>query len=242
MYVSANFDLGYSEPVGLIVRPGGSMRLGAGNATVSAVASTVEKVAVAIPIVGAIAGLVAFLAGFIGGGCGQTCVDASKRQQVYEAAADNLYKVAKAGMITPSEAIAGMQAFIQSGEQQEAQLGTSSGQKGSANLANVIGQEIAATQGLSVAPQTLDLTAAQALFVGGSGWYPDAIAAASTITMQYLQQLVASPARVASSAASSVSNAVSSAVQSATAVLGTSAPYVLIGGAGILLWAIFRKP
>lgn len=133
---------------GASVASGIATATGAAASVAAGTAGTLATVAVAaIPIVGAVAALGALLAQFIGGGCGSACVNAAETEQIYEAAADNLLAVGKAGMITRDEAIAGMQALIQAGVQHEAQLATKQGQAGSGNLTKVINAEIAAFAG-----------------------------------------------------------------------------------------------
>lgn len=197
--------LGAGTPVGeqaaQIVGGSASIAAGAAEAAGITASTAVGATAVAlaaIPIVGAVAALAALLATFIGGGCGSACVEAAEAEQIYEAAADNLLAAGKLGMISRSEAIAGMQALIQAGQQHEAQFMGSSGetrqaQNGSANLTKVINAEIADAQNLpEAASAPIDLARAHSAYVSSSGWYPASLAAASQASDEYLSQLASS--------------------------------------------------
>ncbi|MGH9406777.1 MAG: hypothetical protein ACRD3D_13195 [Terriglobia bacterium] len=187
--------------------------------------------ATAIPIVGAVAALGVLLAMYIGGGCGNACIDSSKVEQIYEAAADNLYAVGQLGMITRDEAIAGMQALIQAGQQHEAQLNDKQAQSGIANLTKVINAEIADCQNLSDTPTTpINLTQAHSVYVSASGWYPDSLAAASQASDEYLSQLAS--ARGANPSSPATSSLTSGSVSIAGVTLS---PLVIVAGLGALL-------
>jgi hypothetical protein len=175
--------------------------LGAGLPVVASAVGTGAKIASTIltaaaiagpaaPIVAAVGALAAFVLSVFGGGCGSPCTDASQVEQIYENAADNLYAVGKAGMISGPEAVAGMQSFISTGQHHESLFGTKQANNGAANLTKVIQAEIAAAQSLPAArTQALNLTKAQSLYIGGAGWYGSSTAAAATLTNQYLSSL-----------------------------------------------------
>ncbi|HEV2385617.1 MAG TPA: hypothetical protein VGS20_00025, partial [Candidatus Acidoferrales bacterium] len=94
--------------------------------------------------IGLAVGLVATLVlSLFGGGCGQTCIAGSKVEQIFEAFADNLLTLVKAGMMSKAQGLVGMNEAIQIGQQSEAQLGTQAAQAGSKNLTKVISAEIA---------------------------------------------------------------------------------------------------
>jgi hypothetical protein len=150
-------------------------------------AGTLPGILIAAPLVGAIIGVGALLFHFLGGGCGEACIDASKIEQVFEAAADNLFLIARAGMLPSSAAVAGMTHYRGVGDQAEHRLGTTAAIMGSINLEKVINAEIAAAKLLpDKATQPLTLAAARALYVGGPGWYPDSIDLASKLTDQFV--------------------------------------------------------
>jgi len=140
-----------------------------------------------IPVVGAVIAVAALLWSILGGGCGEACIDASKVEQVYEAVADNLFLIARAGMIASAEAVLMMEHFREVGRETEDRLGTTASHMGFINLSKVIDAEVAAAKLLSNTPTVpLTLAAARALYVGGAGWYPDSIALASRLTDQFV--------------------------------------------------------
>lgn len=121
-------------------------------------------------------------------------VPASKIEQAFEAAAKNLYALAKAGMITVEQALTGMQSFLQTGlgyyTQMSGQLGKA-GEAGKVTLAQKINEQISKT---SILPATtavpLDLAKAHALYIQKQpGWYDESVDAATQLTDQYLQSL-----------------------------------------------------
>jgi hypothetical protein len=144
---------------------------------------------VGIAIVAGVA-LAALFAHFLGGGCGAPCIDAAKAEQIYEAAADNLYNVAKAGLLGKADAIKGMQQLISMGQKHESNWTTEQARNGSADLTRVISAEITAAGSLpTAATHPLTLAAARTHYVGGQGWYPDALSAAAQLTDTFLEQL-----------------------------------------------------
>lgn len=144
----------------------------------------------AAPFVAA-AGALTELFGAIFHGANPLQVPAARAEQIYEAAADNAYAVAKAGMVTPAQAIAAQQQFLQMGiaDLQSRNIGVAA-QNSIKNMTKVINDEIAVTQKLpSKITQQLDLTKARALYKGGAGWYADSIQAATQLTDSWLQSL-----------------------------------------------------
>jgi hypothetical protein len=158
------------------------------TATATAWVGTIGlSVVSAVPIVGAIVAVGALIFHILGGGCGQTCVDASKVEQVFEAASDNLYLIARAGMMGAAAAVAGQTHFLQTGMTAMQRLQSGAAAVGFINLEKVIGAEIAATKLLPAqATKPLTLPAARALYVGGAGWYADSIQLASQLTDQFV--------------------------------------------------------
>lgn len=90
-----------------------------------------------IPLVGAILAVAALLFSIFGGGCGAACIDAAKVEQVFEAAADNLYLLARAGMIDPAHAAIGELHFEQQGHVALDRLKSTPGFNGLLNLYKV---------------------------------------------------------------------------------------------------------
>ena len=206
--------------------------LGEGSAIGEQIGQTITKLAPetgpAAPFVAAAGEIVSILSAFFGGGCGQTCVVAAQTEQVYEATADNILAVAKAGMMSGEDAISIMQNLITVGQQQETQ--NKPGAAGSANLERVIQGEIADAQSVGPPTQPLDLTAARELYVGASasqpggvgaaGWEPGIVQAASQLTDQILS--------AGASASGGPSSGLLGVTSSGVAVLGSTIPWGLI--------------
>jgi hypothetical protein len=180
--------------LGAISVPGEIAATGSLVGTATSLAAETGLVAVgsAIPIAGtviaAIAGIAAALG--LGQGCGSSCIEAAQQEQVFEAAADNIYRVAKAGMIPGTIAAQLIQALIPLAQQAEAAQGTKASGAGASNAAKVIQNEASAAAALgSTISQPLNLSAAQAQFIGlnTSGWYPQALATAQQLAVQILQ-------------------------------------------------------
>jgi hypothetical protein len=71
-------------------------------------------------------------------------------------------------------------------------LGTMEGQQGITNMLGVTNNLIWAARKLSDTPTApLIMSDAQRLYVGGPGWYQDSIDAATKLTNQWLQAIVA---------------------------------------------------
>jgi hypothetical protein len=129
------------------------------------------------------------------GGANPNQVPAASLEQSFEAAADNLNRLAKNGYITPAQAVQGMQALENSANStlggQAGKLGTPAA-KAIANADKVIGNIIQADQGMA-APTSLkpeNLSAESKLFIqpGTSGWYAPALTNSMQLTDQVLQQ------------------------------------------------------
>lgn len=149
-------------------------------------------------LVGALIGIAGLLISLLGGGCGAPCIESSKVEQVYEAIGDNILRVAKAGMLGGSAAIVAITHFMGVGNLALNRLGTAQAQAGEKNMDTVLTNLITAARRLPAnATAPLDVAAAQKLYVGGAGWYPDSIAVASQVTTQFLTALAA-PAPAAS--------------------------------------------
>jgi len=152
--------------------------------------ATYATIATVVPIVGAVIAVGLLLLHFFGGGCGSACTDAARAEQIYEAASDNLFRVAQAGMVTKAQAVYAMRNWIQAGVQHESQFKTQQAKHGAANLTKVITQEIADVNELPViAPRPLNMAAARKLYVMSGNWYYDSLQAAAQLTDAYLENL-----------------------------------------------------
>lgn len=186
--------------------------------------------------VGLVAAPVMILLGKIFHGADPRQVPASQIEQAFEAASNNLHYVAKAGMLSRDEAVAGMRVFLQKGDEfykeNEKALGKA-GEKGKANMHKVIEAEIAVTQQLVATARTrsLDLVAAQALYEkpGKAGWYKESLEAAARLVDSYLTSLPISAVEKAASVVGRVASLL-------TAPLCESLPLpTWIVAAGVLL-------
>ncbi len=145
-----------------------------------------------VPVVGPVlAALVPMLSSLFHG-ANPLQVPAAQTEQPFEAAADDVLALAKAGQISPAQAATYMQALEQAGQQQEAALEPKIGEpatKGSENLTKVINDEIAALQGIGTpTSQPLNLQSALGSFIqpGAPGWYSQTGADALTLLNQLL--------------------------------------------------------
>lgn len=140
-------------------------------------------------------------------------VPASQIEQAFEAASDNLYVVAKVGMITKEQAAYGMQLFLQKGVEYYAQMPQlgKAGNKGAGNMGKIIKDEITAVLALPVvAPVPINITKAHALYKanfpgGGKGWYAKSVEAGNKLADDFLkavQEAGSSPAQAAAGSAS----------------------------------------
>lgn len=192
---------------------------------------TIAGVALTVPVIGGIiAGVATLMAVLhVGEGCGEPCIDAAKGEQLFEAAADNIYAIAKAGMLPSSSAVAAMQWILTQAQQSMASIGTKQAQDGLAHATKVITAEIAAAQDLpdrQSAP--LDPKKIQVLYLTPPmhGWYDDALASAEVLAGNAIAQLPA-----VSAVMSAGSPGTSSLAQEAQAVAqeATSNPLLTIG-------------
>ncbi|HEV2498630.1 MAG TPA: hypothetical protein VGY31_03505 [Terriglobia bacterium] len=192
-------------------------------------------------------------------------VPAAKAEQIYEVAADNMLSLEKAGIITEAQSVAGMQALITAGQQEEASLQSQIGTpavKGSTNLTNVIQAEIVDAEGVSPLPALLTgvtLQEAEAHYYinpsNENGWYPQSVTDADAVTDQLATQFIAQNQTTitAASAASAASSPTSqSAATAAAQTTGTNATTttaaslfststghtVLLVILGIVLWRV----
>lgn len=141
----------------------------------------------AIPIAGAIIAVGALIISFLGGGCGDACINASKLEQLFEAAATNLLALGRYGMLTKHQVIVGIFQFIQVGMRAVTQLGTMAGQQGATNLnVTLMNLRTAANSLATERTQPIDIATARTMYAGGPGWYADSITAANALTDQYL--------------------------------------------------------
>jgi hypothetical protein len=193
----------------------------------------------AAPFIGIGVEVATLLMQFVGKGCGSACIDASKAEQIYEAATDDVWAAAKAGMISIQQFLSFAQAALQAGQQHLATFGTSQAQKGSQNMTNVISTMINTAPGSTVAaPIPLDINAAQALYISGAGWYPDSLAAAGQLATTYLQSLL--PAGATSGTATSSNGGVAAATGDITSLLSATVygipVWMLAAGAAFLIF------
>jgi len=212
----------------------------AASAAVSAAATAATTaggglLAAAVPIIGWIAGPVMILLGKIFHGADPRQVPASQIEQAFEAASNNLNYVAKAGMISRDEAVAGMRVFLQKGDEfykeNEKTLGKA-GPAGKANMHKVIEAEIAGLRDVAtMRTRSLDLLAAQTLYEkpGKAGWYKESLEAAARLADSYLASLPISSVEKAASVVGKVASML-------TAPLCESLPVpTWIVAAGVLL-------
>lgn len=162
-------------------------------------ASTALGAAALAPLAAGPVGLVAtpimMLLGKIFHGADPRQVPASQIEQAFQAASNNLNYVAKVGMISRDEAVAGMRVFLQKGDEfykeNEKALGKA-GTAGKANMHKVIEAEIAGLRDVaSTRTRSLDLVAAQAFYEkpGKAAWYKESVEAAGRLADSYLASL-----------------------------------------------------
>jgi hypothetical protein len=150
---------------------------------------------IVIPIVGAAVAVVLLALHFIGHGCGAPCIDGSKAEQIYEAAADNLYQAYKLGMLTAAEAIAGMAYLISAGTHHLQTFGTDAANRGIGNMTNTIHAEVRDVQVTAAPkPQPVNLAKLHLDYVQGPGWYADSLTAAAQLSDTLVKELSAKKA------------------------------------------------
>jgi hypothetical protein len=192
--------------------------------------------AATLGITAAIAGIIVIMSQFLKG-ADPLQVPAAKLEQVFEAAADNLYSLAKAGFISKAEAVTGIQAFIQAAVQFEQQYAQQTGHPapfGAAikNVTSVNNAEIQAVVGLpdiAIITGPINFTAAKAAYyttvlrntgqVGAGHWYPESIDAAEKVTAEYLQSLDRTVVNSVSNALGGVGSVVETAANSVGGVI-----------------------
>jgi hypothetical protein len=153
-------------------------------------AAMMPALTVAIPIIGAAIGVALILVHYLGHGCGEPCIDAAKAEQIYEAAADDIFAVYKLGMITAVQAVAIMTHMFAAGTQHMASFNTSQANKGAMNMQKVLSALIAQVPHTPQAKSTpLNLNTAHIDYVSGPGWYPDSLQQASPLADEYLTAL-----------------------------------------------------
>ena len=161
--------------------------------------SLAEFAALAGPI-GITVGIVLTILSRVFHGADPNQVPAAQIEQVFEAAADNVYALQKAGYLVFAESSAGMQKLISAGNlyyQQAVQSNPQYAQdrrpfvNGQANMTKVINAEIQAASLLPPAGLLpFDQTAAHALYVqDGAGWYSASVDAAVGLTDGFMLAL-----------------------------------------------------
>lgn len=213
------------------------------QATTAAAGGTIMAaaplVAAANPIAGAIVlgvGLVTELVSMVFSGANPLQVPAAQAEQIFEIWADNLYAVAKAGMLAPADAAAAMSQMIPMGTQYIAGLNIGkAGQAGIANMTKVINAEITAVESLPAgATKPIDLAAARRLYTGGAGWYPDSVTKAAQYTDSFLQNAAAQQQAQLSNLGAQVGSAITQG-KAVLAEIGIP-PWAALAAAGLLAW------
>ena len=163
-------------------------------------------------------------------------VPAAQAEQIFEIWADNLYAVAKAGMLAPADAAAAMSQMIPMGTQYIAGLNIGkAGQAGIANMTKVINAEITAVESLPAgATKPIDLSAARSLYTGGAGWYPDSVTKATQYTDSFLQNAAAQQQAQLSNLGAQVGSAITQG-KAVLAEIGIP-PWAALAAAGLLAW------
>jgi hypothetical protein len=193
---------------------------GAAGGITSTIAAIVAPASAAGPIGLAIAGgaaLVGLILNFVGKGCGSACTESATQEQVYEAAGDIVYHAAVMGMLTPAQALAGLQAILQAGQQAMTAL-ESSDKKAAAGLTNMnssIGALISDASSLAaVAPVAYNwgtLASAWLAMTTPSGWEPGALSAGEQLAEQIMQSLTSETSAIAGSVTSAAAGLVEGA-------------------------------
>jgi hypothetical protein len=163
-------------------------------------------------------------------------VPAAQAEQIFEIWADNLYAVAKAGMLDPAAAAAAMGQLITMGTQYIAGLNVGkAGQAGIANMTRTIQNEMSAVQSLPAgATKPIDLAAARSLYTRGSGWYPESVTKAAQCTDSFLQSAAASVQAQLNSASAQVSSAITQG-KAVLAEIGIP-PWAALAAVGLVAW------
>lgn len=185
--------------VGQLVGVGAGMTASVAALAHAGSAALLGTTAASVPVIGGIVAGVALIAALIFKGADPRQVPASKIEQVFQGAADKLYRAVQAGMITVDQAVAGMEMFIDMGKEiysQNPSLGAatnSPGGKGIANMVKVIEAEEAAARQLhgTAIKAEIDPNAVKNFYPtqGTSGWYSESLAAADQVAGDYLAGL-----------------------------------------------------
>ena len=203
--------------------------LGAGSQEGQQIGATIMSVAAATgpaaPFVAAAGELVSLISSFVGGGCGQACIAASQAEQIYEYAGQCLDAVADAGMLGQNDLLTGLETCLNAGVSHMQQLASDpKAAAGTTNLQKTLGSDINAVGKYPpTAPNALNLTQAQTLFPGTSGWYASSASAGAQLALAYLNSL---PTAASSSTST---NAVSAAVSSVASAIGLPATVTIAG-------------
>jgi hypothetical protein len=186
-------------------------------------AGTLGTVAAAGALTAGVGAIVAIVASLFHG-ADPNQVPASKIEQIFEGAADNMYALVKAGILSKSEGAQGIQSFTQAAiayEQQTAsQLRDPRPFQNAINNITKVNQ--AELQVLMQLPDSnpsgpINFTAAKAAYYtkpNMPGWYPDAIQGAIQATDEYLKSIPRSVPQVLGNVVSGVADTLSNAVSS----------------------------
>jgi hypothetical protein len=217
-----------------------------------------------IPIVGQVVAVLATIAKLfhIGEGCGAACIDSASTEQIFEAAGWNVELAGLAGQITQAQALTAIQWLLAQGEttMQALEKTDSKAQAGLANMTKSLNEQIqgvqtnsftssdfsgdagpsAITSGaipVSAPTATLDANELQAsIFVqsGAKGYYPDAVASASSLALQAIA-VATNQATTASTAATPTSGSgISATISGLFSSMGSGTLIALALAAGAL--------
>jgi hypothetical protein len=191
-------DFGLAEQgIGAIATGAAAAVAAAGGAASAAASGGILLAATAAGPFAAIAIPVLILLSRLFKGADPRQVPASEIEQMFEAAADNFYALAKVGMIDIQDAAHAMQILIEQGAayyQKVPNLGRAGG-KGIANMTAVIQAEIDATLALpsNIPVIPVDIAVAHGYYISGAGWYASSIAGANKLTDNFLVSYSRSP-------------------------------------------------
>jgi hypothetical protein len=211
--------------------------LGAGSAEGQQIGATIMSTAAltgpAAPIVAGVGELVSLISSFVGGGCGSACVQAAEAEQIYEYAGQCLDAVAAAGMLGQNDLLTGLETILNAGVQHMQALASDpKAAAGTTNLQKTLGSDITgASQYPPTAPNALNITQAQTLFPGTSGWYASSASAGAQLALAYLNSVpsAAASTSTATGVVSSIATAIGLPATVTIAGVSLSSSTILIG-------------
>jgi hypothetical protein len=161
----------------------------------------------AVPIVGAIVGIGVGVyellkALGVGKGCGQSCIEGSEYEQVFEAAAQDVWQFARHGLLSKSQTEDVLQQILDAGQQTMSEapgLSQSRIHKSSANMTRTIMQFINAAASMPEGGYPSDGTTPQSLQNTEIGkWYSVSVAKGHQLALALYEQAVTAPGAVPS--------------------------------------------